>query len=244
MKVLFIGAHNDDCEFNAGGIANLLFKSGCDIRFVNIASIWQGENISEQTRKEWEQQEIDAAKILGAIKIQTADRYAGLYMENAEEVKKLAAIIRDYSPDICFIHWPNDNHIEHREAARVSEKALCLAHVWGSKVKEIYAFEAGADQTSDYFKPDFFIEIDDVMDTLHKSLMCFNQNTANGRGLCHYKDMLAKYRGSQCLKNYAEAFKIVKFPDGSDDFIIRNLLSDYFHWNGNGMYPSGAHEYF
>lgn len=244
MKALFIGAHNDDCEFNAGGTAALLSKLGCEIMFVNIASIWHGENISEETRKEWEIQEIESAKILGAEKIQTADRYSGLYMENDAEVKKLARFIVDYSPDVCFVHWPNDNHIEHREVAKVSEKALCLAHVWGSKVQEVYAFEAGADQTSDYFKPDFFIEIDEVMDTLHKSLMCYKQNTADGSGLCHYKDMLAKFRGSQCLKNYAEGFKIVKYPNGNNDFIIRDLLKDYFHWSGNGMYPAGGYEYF
>lgn len=244
MKALFIGAHNDDCEFNAGGVAALLKQNGCDIKFVNLASIWHGKDIPESTRREWEQQEIESAKILGAEKIQTADRYSGLYMGNDEEVKKLARFIVDYSPDICFIHWPNDNHIEHREVAKVSEKALCLAHVWGSKVKEIYAFEAGSDQTSDFFKPDFFIVIDDCLEILHKSLMCYDQNTAQGPGLCHYKDMLALFRGSQCLKKYAEGFKIVKYPNGNDDFLLKGILNDYFRWSGNGMYPAGGYEYF
>jgi len=244
MKALFIGAHNDDCEFNAGGVAALLKNKGCDIKFVNIASMWHGKDIPEETRREWELQEIESAKILGAEKIQTADRYAGVFLETAEEVKKLAKFIVDYSPDICFIHWPNDNHIEHRETAKVSEKALCLAHVWGSKVQEIYAFEAGSDQTSDYFKPDFYIVIDEVMETLNRSLMCYNQNTAQGKDLCHDKDVLASFRGGQRQKKYAEAFKIVKYPNGGNDFLLRDLLKDYFLWNGNGMYPAGGYEYF
>ncbi len=244
MKALFIGAHNDDCEFNAGGVAALLSKKGWDILFVNPACIWHGENITKETRNEWEKQEYKAAEILGAKKIITGDRYQGLFQPSAEEIKNLAKIIVDFMPDIVFIHFPKDNHIEHRAVAEISEKALCLAHVKGTKIKEIYAFEAGADQTSDFFKPDFFIDISSVTTTLNESLMCYNQNTAQGEGLCHYKDILAKFRGSQALISSAEAFKIVKYPNNNEDFLLRQTLEDYFHWCGNGMYPAFGEYYF
>ena len=73
--------------------------------------------------------------------------------------------------------------------------------------------------------------------------MCFDQNTAQGSGLVHYKEALARYRGSQVCINIGEAYKIIKYPNGNDDFILKQVLNDYFHLYGNGMYPAGA-EYF
>ena len=244
MNVLYIGAHNDDCECNAGGVAALLKEKGCKQLFVNPASIWHGDNISEETRKEWELQEIEAAKILGAQKIQTADRYSGLYQCNADDIKKLTKIICDFNPDIVFIHWPMDNHIEHRAVAELSEKALCLAHVKGSKISEIYAFEAGTAQTSDFFKPDFYIDVESVLETVNESLRCFNQNTAKAHNLCRDKETRSIFRGSQIGIKYAEAFKIIKYPNRNNDFMLKQLLNDQFCWAGNGMYPAGGYNYF
>ena len=124
--------------------------------------------------------------------------------------------------------------MEHRQVAKDSFEACCIAAVHGAKIKEIYAFEAGINQSVPYFVPDFRICIAEAMPTIKESLMCFNQPTAGGAGLCREKEKGASYRGC----GYSEGFRIIKFPSGNDGFLLKELLNDYWRWEGYGMYPA------
>ena len=39
LRALFIGAHNDECEYGTGGLAYLLHQAGVKTRFYNTAAV-------------------------------------------------------------------------------------------------------------------------------------------------------------------------------------------------------------
>lgn len=244
VKVMVIGAHNDECEYGIGGIAALLAEKGCDILFVNPCGAFHRDDASADAAEEWIRQENRAAEVLGAKKVVFDNRREPLYRSGHEAVLQLEKIMTDFMPDILLIHWPEDNHLEHRMTAHDSYNAACLASVHGVGIKEIYAFEAGPGQTGQYFIPDFSIEITAAMPKLRESLLCFDQPTAKGAFLYCEKEIAALYRGHVCGAQYAECLKIVKYPCGNDDFLLKSLLNEHFRWSGNGMYPAKGRSFF
>lgn len=244
-KVLFIGAHNDDCEYGAGGAAALLKSAGCETVFLNVActrhAAFDGETLAVMNK-----QETDAAAVLGASKIITGERTRETYFYNQQNVDIIEEQIHRSKPDIAFMHWHHDNHIEHVAAAKCALDALCLADVHGSRPREVYAFEAGPNQTSNYFNPDLYIDIGSVFDKVKESLLVFNQHHANGKGLALEKEVAARFRGHLAHTTYAEAYKIMNYPYGYEDneLMLPKLLKGRFCWAGGGMYPYGRRYYF
>ena len=244
IRALHIGAHNDECEYNSGGVAYLLHKAGCEQIFLNIACLWHKKNIDEQTKAWYQKQENEAAEHLGAKKVIIGDRDRQIFNPSIELTEEVEQIILDFKPDIVFIHWPKDKHIEHRMVSKLSYEALCIAWVHGARFKEVYAFEGCFKQTCDYFHPDFIVDVEEALPALHDSLVCFDQNTANGAAWYDEKVLQCGARGRPLKIKYGEGYKIIKYPNGSDDFLLKKLLGDKFLWNGSGMYPAQAELFF
>ena len=239
-KAIFIGAHNDDCEFGAGGMAYFLAKQGWELLFLVPAGLWHKKDATAEEIARWEKEEQEAAAILGAKKIVLGDRMRAYYESGQKAVLEIEKVILDFKPDVAFIHFPKDNHNEHRMVAKDSYQALTLACVHGCRLKEIYAFEAGITQSVQHMRPDFSIDITEAMPTLEKSLNCFNQPTANGAGLFEEKNVITSFRGKYYRGSapYAEAYKIIKFPSGNADFSIKPAVMEGFRWCGDPMKPA------
>jgi len=241
-KALMIGAHNDEIEYSLGGLSCLLRDAGVAVRHVIVASKFYPE-IDQATRERYIAQEDAAARVLDVEKKIISNRDANTYIESMQAVDQLIAEILEYKPDLIFIHWPEDNHLEHRSVARVSYHALQVAGFRGARAKEVYAFESGVNQTMDYFRPDFAINISDVMDRVDKSLLAYDSFSADGPGLVKEKHAATTFRGQQSGMEHAETLKIIKFPNGGDDFILRQLMKDRFRWVG-GSYAAYGYHYF
>ena len=82
------------------------------------------------------------------------------------------------------------------------------------------------------------------MDVWEKCERTFAQNTANGDFLWKSHILQSAVQGLGIGSTAALSLKIVKLPDGNDDFLLRQLLGDKFHWAGNGMYPAFGQSYF
>lgn len=245
ITTLFIGAHNDECEYGTGGTAVLLKERGCETVFLNVACTRHAD-FDPETLARMNRQELAAAELLGASKIILGERSKEAYFYTQKNVDRIEKQLHRIKPDLVFIHWHQDNHIEHVAAAKCSLDALCLADVHGDCPREVYAFEAGPDQTSTYFNPDFYIDIGDVFAKVRESLLMFNQQHADGKGLALEKEVAARFRGHLGNRTYAEAFKIMKYPHGYDDceLLLPKLLKGKFCWAGRGMYPNGRSYHF
>lgn len=250
-KALFIGAHNDDCEYGTGATARLLYEKGYEIVFLNPAVRHRNPLTGEALRDAlWQEQE--SARILGARKIllgphgEEPYQYDDvIYTYDKANTLAIRRVLREERPDLVFIHWPKDNHVDHAAVSRCSMDAVCLAPCDGWAPREVYAFEAGPYQTMVYFQPDLYITADSVMEKVKESLLVFDQPSAGGKWLWKEKDVCAAFRGHVAGVAYAEAFKILKFPFGEQgsDLWLRRDLEEQFAWAGFHGYPWGR-QYF
>jgi len=252
MKALFIGAHNDDVEYGCGGLSYILAQKGFKSYFLNVACkrrVYEKYPDAGERRRIWNdnayiqkfyEQDLKAASVLGAEKIIIGNSDDSFYECNNNNIYLIKNVLEDIQPDIAFIPWVKDNHSEHSETAKAAFQALSYYSSC-----EVHAFEAGPWQTMVYFYPDFLINIEGAIEKMKKSLLVFDQPTANGKGLAAEKEKCAGFRGHMAGFRYAEAYKMLRFPPISrgPELMLPKLLKDDFRWAGTEQYPWGS-QYF
>jgi len=120
VEVLFIGAHPDDVEWGAGGIAILLQKNG--ISFA-IADLTKGELGSRGTPAEREREAEAAAKFLGGVPRENLGMPDGGLVDTPETRKQIADVIRRYRPALVLAPFWRDRHPDHAAAGRMVRNA-------------------------------------------------------------------------------------------------------------------------
>lgn len=242
-RALFIGAHHDDNEYGAGGMACLLKQKGFDIYFIDVAMGIRQPHMENPAYSELyktnQEEEYKAAKVLGAEKIVLETAAGKHFFECTDDnIGILRTHIQEINPDIAFIHWPCDNHHEHVEVSKASFRALCY-----SAKCEIHAYEAGPFQSMVYFYPDYYVNISGYMDRIKESLLVLGPKNGDGKWLAKEKEVSAAFRGHMSEFGYAEAFKIIKFPiaSRSQELMLPKLLQKDFRWAGSSQYPWGSH---
>ena len=237
IKVLAMGVHADDCECGVAGTAKLLADLGCDVYFTSLLSPYHQELAEFQTN--------DSCKILGIREKLTGFIHAKDAILYGEElVDAYSQMVQTVDPDIAFIMWPKDNHIEHQHCARAQLDALYRV---SRHVREVYAYEVGPLQTMAFFgEPDLSVNITEVIEPVKEVLRTFTPSVRGCEALWREKEVSAQWRGHMAYAgfDYAKAFKMVKLPEGHDDFLLRELLGDRFRWGGVGSYYWGRHYYF
>ncbi|MBR2044125.1 MAG: PIG-L family deacetylase [Clostridia bacterium] len=115
MKILMIGAHQDDNEFRCGGITAQLKAKGHDVRFLSMCNGSGGHHIMtpEETIKRRAGESAEVAKMLGIV-YDVWDNNDCSLVADLETRRRLIRYIREYSPDIIITHRENDYHADHR----------------------------------------------------------------------------------------------------------------------------------
>lgn len=237
MKILSVGIHIDDCESGMGGLAAMLAARGAEVTFLNIKPYMHYKTPNESANA----QSMRGAEILGAQKIILDYEGTKYYKTNEKTVRLTEEVICDIRPDVVFMMHPKDAHIEHVECARTAREALFAAAVDGIAPNEVYSFESGPLQTMQYFIPDFYIDIAEGKDKLAESLRNFGVQNADGEKLWDTKRVCAEYRGQSRGIEIADAFKIMKFPEGKNPFMLFEMLRGYWLWGDSKMYYTHAH---
>lgn len=179
LNVLFIGAHPDDCDFRAGGLALKYTRAGHRVKFISMCDGSGGH------------QTMTAPEIAARRKGETQDvgKYAGLEYEvwditDCELVndlatrKRLTRSIREFCPDILFCSRSNDYHVDHRNCGElVQDVSYCLIvpHFCPDvpAMKKMPVIMNFYDKFQNPpFDPDIIIDIDDVMDEKIEMLSC------------------------------------------------------------------------
>ena len=249
MKAVFIGAHNDDVEYCAGGMAYALGRAGFDLHFLKVACTRRAYKKSggrtDSFRNpaacaEYSRQDMAAAEVFGARARIVGGYSGGYYAVNSQNLELLRDAVEEIMPDVAFIHWMQDNHWEHVQASRAAFQVLC-EHT----SCEIHAFEAGPWQTTVYLQPDFLIDITPAMETIEKSLSLFDQPLAGGAGLVREKREAARFRGYMAGFEYAEGYKILRFPPRrlGTRLLLPEVLGEAYRWGGGDQYPFGLSYY-
>lgn len=233
-KVLALAVHNDDAEYGCGGILKLLAEAGCEVTVGSLTSRYHEADASGK-------QQTDSKALLGlASKVVKFVDAEDQLLFNEATIRAYREIIEEAKPDMAFIMWPRDNHMEHEQCAKAQLDAMCRY----SNAAEVYAYEIGPQQTMCFFgDPDIYVNITDTMPALETLLGDYFPS--GDRSLWQEKENSAALRGHMAYAGYtyAEALRIVKLPNGHDDFLLRTLLGDKFRWGGVGAYYIGRQYY-
>ena len=130
MKILMIGAHQDDNEFRCGGLASKYVKMGYDVRFLSLCNGCGGHHVMtpEETTAKRAKESANVAKLLG-VTYHVWDIDDCNIVPDLATRKRLIRYIREYCPDMIITHRPNDYHADHRAAGQLVQDASYLLTV-------------------------------------------------------------------------------------------------------------------
>lgn len=182
MKVLAIGAHQDDNEFRCSGVTAKWIKNGHEVRFLSMLNGCGGHHIMtpEETTKRRAGESAKVAAYLG-IQYDVWDIDDCTLVADLATRERLIRYIREYNPDLIICHRTNDYHADHRAAGLLVQDAsyiLTVPHtcpdVPAMRYMPVIIFnEDGFSNPA--FKGDFVFDIDDVVDIKMK-LADFNES--------------------------------------------------------------------
>ena len=130
MKILAIGAHQDDNEFRIGGLAQKYVGAGHEVRFLSLCNGCGGHHIMtpEQTTARRAVESARVAEYLG-IRYDIWDIDDCTLMADLDTRMRLIRYIREYSPDLIISHRTVDYHADHRAAAQLVQDASYILTV-------------------------------------------------------------------------------------------------------------------
>jgi len=181
FKVMFIGAHPDDADFQAGSIAHKVCKAGGEAVMVSCCTGDKGhqwmDSQSLAARRYAETQA--SAKVLGVNKYLVLG-YRDCEIQATMEVRnRVTRLIRQEAPNLLITHRCSDYHADHRAVGLAVRDAAYLIGVPlycpDTPVPEMLPFIMyGGDGFSEPrpFRADLMVSDDDVLDVLLEAWAC------------------------------------------------------------------------
>ena len=139
VRLLILGAHPDDAEFHAGGLATLWAQQGGAVKMVSVTNGEAGHHqtpgkaLIERRRSE----AAAAARLIGAAS-EVWDFPDGRLEPSLELRWQIIREIRRFAPDLVLTHRTCDYHPDHRAVGQAVQDASYLVTV-PSLVREVPA---------------------------------------------------------------------------------------------------------
>jgi N-acetylglucosamine malate deacetylase 1 len=172
LRIIAFGAHPDDCELKAGGVAAKWAANGHKVKFVATtngdAGHFEMSGVALANRRKAEVER--CAEILG-IETEVLDIHDGELLPTLENRKIITRLIRDWQADIVLCHRPNDYHPDHRYTGVLVEDSavLVVAKFFAPDTQALSKNPIFLYYSDDFkkpypFDPAIIVSIDDVVD--------------------------------------------------------------------------------
>jgi N-acetylglucosamine malate deacetylase 1 len=170
LRIIAFGAHPDDCELKASGVAAMWAAQGHKVKFVSMTNgdigHFKEAGAPLAIRRLAEVQE--CARTLG-IETEVLDIHDGELMPTLENRKTVARLIRDWQADIVLFHRPYDYHADHRyTGVLVEDAAVLVAAAFftpdtpPTEKNPIFMYYSDGFEMPYPFKPTIVVGIDEV----------------------------------------------------------------------------------
>jgi LmbE family N-acetylglucosaminyl deacetylase len=172
LRIIAFGAHPDDCELDAGGVAAKWAALGHKFKCVSVTNgdighaTIAGGPLALRRRAE----ALAAARILG-IETEVLDNHDGELMVTLENRRQIARLIREWQADVVISHRPNDYHPDHRYTGVLVMDAAYMVQVpfFGPEVpplrrNPVFLLSEDRFQKPIPFSGDIVVAIDDVIE--------------------------------------------------------------------------------
>jgi len=191
LRIICFGAHPDDNEFKAGGVATMWAAQGHHVKFVSTTNgdigHWgmAGGPLAMRRTAEVER----CAEIFG-IETEVLDIHDGEIMPTMENRRTFVRLIREWGADIVMCHRPNDYHPDHRYTAILVQDAGYMVtvpffcpDVPYLRRNPVFLFYHDRFQKPNPFTADIVVSIDSVIDKkVEAALALASQTLERGCG--------------------------------------------------------------
>lgn len=201
LRIIVFGAHPDDCELKAAGVAAKWATLGHKVKFVSVTNgdIGHHEMAGGPLAQRRAQEVTEAANIL-AIETIVLDHHDGELMPTLEIRKELIRLVREWKADLVISPRPNDYHPDHRYTAiLVQDGAYMVTVPFMSSDTEplranpVYMYMWDRFQKPNPFQPDVVVAIDDVIERKLEALSVMTSQFAEWAPWHgHYLDKIPK----------------------------------------------------
>ena len=130
LRIIVFGAHPDDCELKAGGVAALWAAQGHKVKFVSTTTgdIGHATEAGGPLAKRRTAEVQRADKILG-IETEVLDIHDGELMPTLENRRTFTRLIREWKADLVMGPRPYDYHPDHRYTGVLMQDAAFMVTV-------------------------------------------------------------------------------------------------------------------
>jgi len=171
IRVIVFGAHPDDCDLGAGGIATLYSSMGHKVKFVSLTNGNKGHHEMSEGKLAYRRQREakEAAKRFG-IEYEVLYNNDGELLPTLENRLEVIRQIRNWNADIVISPRTNDYHPDHRNTGIIVQDAAYLVIVPNIasnapplKKNPLFLYVRDRFQRPNPFRPDIAIDITAVL---------------------------------------------------------------------------------
>lgn len=209
MRVLVFAPHPDDEILGCGGTIkkHILQGDRVDVQIITTSKNQEAARLNNiQSEKARALLGINSTCFLNFPPVELN------HVANRELTNALKAVLDKVQPDIVYIPFFGDIHIDHITAANAI--MVALRPISAPYVKEVYAYETLSETGWNFpiqanaFMPNYFVDISDYIKDKTNAMLCYDKKI---RESTHPRSVdgiisLAKYRGASVGVQYAEAF--------------------------------------
>ena len=170
LRIIVFGAHPDDAELKAGGVAAMWAARGHHGKFVSMTNGDLGHyELSGGALARRRKAEVEAAARKLGIHTAVMDIHDGELMPTLENRKAMVRLIREWRADIVMGHRPNDYNPDHRYVGVLMQDSAFMVTVpfydLNSPPVEpnpVFLFLSDGFQKPNPFQPDIVVAIDEA----------------------------------------------------------------------------------
>jgi N-acetylglucosamine malate deacetylase 1 len=130
LRLLILGAHPDDADYSAGGLAALYRAAGHDVLMVSLTNGDAGHHeMPGPALAARRAAEANAAAAVIGARYLVLNNHDGELLPTLENRRQIIGLIRTYKPDLVLTHRPNDYHPDHRYTSQLVQDAAYMVTV-------------------------------------------------------------------------------------------------------------------
>jgi N-acetylglucosamine malate deacetylase 1 len=173
LRIIVFGAHPDDCEYDAGGVAIMWARQGYHVKFVSTTNgdVGHATLAGGPLAKRRIEEAKKADAILGVESL-VLDNHDGELMPTLENRKTIIRLIREWKADIVIAPRPYDYHPDHRYTGILVQDAafmVMVPHLCPDVPQlnrnPVFLYSSDGFRKPNAFEPDVIVPTDDVIET-------------------------------------------------------------------------------
>lgn len=201
--VLVLAPHTDDAEFGCGGTIIKLLENDCEVHVVAFSCA--EESVPSHLPKEINKTHmLEAMQILGIAKTNTIIKNYPVrhFPQHRQEIlEDLVKLNKEINPSVVFLPSTFDTHQDHQ--------VICQEGFRAFKRTTLFGYEMPWNNLM--FSTNCFVNLDEKhIDKKLKSLDCYISQMGRDYISADFIRSLARTRGGQMGRTYAEAFEVVR----------------------------------